>query len=220
MGPQGLCAWRTKAAATAARTASHRSCCQSLRLERPPPKSFWKGGMVPGSHHSCHHQNRLFCPGHLPLRLRSKPMSSYLPSHRPKQPSLCSRGRPFLHITSAALPDRASPSYIPIKDCAIANIARYESFKRLQKLHFRNCLGGHSSGKGPCMSVYLHEEDLPQGVLAQGSCGRRHRNNGPDHTPRDRLCLLQISDGRGDEHLGASFGLPTATMRRPICALY
>jgi ribonuclease D len=52
------------------------------------------------------------------------------------------------------------------------------------------------------MTVYFHEEDLPAGVLAPGP--------GPVAvdtetmgllTPRDRLCVVQISDGGGDEHL-------------------
>jgi ribonuclease D len=50
------------------------------------------------------------------------------------------------------------------------------------------------------MSVYLHEEDLPQGVLAEGPVAVDTETMGLI-TPRDRLCLLQISDGRGDEHL-------------------
>ncbi len=50
------------------------------------------------------------------------------------------------------------------------------------------------------MSVFLHEEDLPQGVLAQGPVAVDTETMGLI-TPRDRLCLLQISDGKGDEHL-------------------
>ena len=50
------------------------------------------------------------------------------------------------------------------------------------------------------MSVYLHEEDLPEGVLAKGPVAVDTETMGLI-TPRDRLCLLQISDGRGDEHL-------------------
>jgi ribonuclease D len=50
------------------------------------------------------------------------------------------------------------------------------------------------------MAVYLHEEDLPQGVLAAGPVAVDTETMGLI-TPRDRLCLLQISDGRGDEHL-------------------
>ncbi|TXC73443.1 ribonuclease D [Sphingorhabdus soli] len=55
------------------------------------------------------------------------------------------------------------------------------------------------------MTVYFHEEDLPEGVLAANGTG-----GGPIAvdtetmgliTPRDRLCLVQLSDGSGDEHL-------------------
>ncbi len=50
------------------------------------------------------------------------------------------------------------------------------------------------------MTVYLHEEDLPAGVLAQGPVAIDTETMGLI-TPRDRLCLVQISDGGGDEHL-------------------
>ncbi len=62
------------------------------------------------------------------------------------------------------------------------------------------------------MSVYLHEEDLPPGVLAPGPVAVDTETMGLI-TPRDRLCLLQISDGGGDEHLvrfapGSAFDAP------------
>ncbi|MBU6396235.1 MAG: ribonuclease D [Sphingomonadales bacterium] len=50
------------------------------------------------------------------------------------------------------------------------------------------------------MAVYLHEEDLPEGVLAPGPVAVDTETMGLI-TARDRLCLLQISDGQGDEHL-------------------
>jgi Ribonuclease D len=50
------------------------------------------------------------------------------------------------------------------------------------------------------MAVYLHEEDLPAGVLAPGPVAVDTETMGLI-TPRDRLCLVQISDGKGDEHL-------------------
>jgi ribonuclease D len=50
------------------------------------------------------------------------------------------------------------------------------------------------------MTVYFHEEDLPKGVLAPGPVAVDTETMGLV-TPRDRLCLLQISDGQGDEHL-------------------
>ena len=51
------------------------------------------------------------------------------------------------------------------------------------------------------MSVYLHEEDLPEGVLAGAGPIAVDTETMGLITPRDRLCLLQISDGQGDEHL-------------------
>jgi ribonuclease D len=50
------------------------------------------------------------------------------------------------------------------------------------------------------MTVYLHEEDLPEGLLAPGPVAVDTETMGLQ-VPRDRLCLVQISDGRGDEHL-------------------
>ena len=50
------------------------------------------------------------------------------------------------------------------------------------------------------MAVNFHEEDLPQGVLAPGPVAVDTETMGLI-TPRDRLCLVQISDGGGDEHL-------------------
>jgi ribonuclease D len=50
------------------------------------------------------------------------------------------------------------------------------------------------------MTVHFHEEDLPAGVLAPGPVAVDTEAMGllPG---RDRLCLVQIADGRGDEHL-------------------
>jgi ribonuclease D len=50
------------------------------------------------------------------------------------------------------------------------------------------------------MAVHFHEEDLPAGALAPGPVAVDTETMGLI-TPRDRLCLLQISDGQGDEHL-------------------
>jgi ribonuclease D len=62
------------------------------------------------------------------------------------------------------------------------------------------------------MAVYLHEEDLPAGILADGPVAVDTETMGllPG---RDRLCLVQISDGQGDEHLvrfapGSSYAAP------------
>ena len=50
------------------------------------------------------------------------------------------------------------------------------------------------------MSVFFHEEDLPQGVLAPGPVAVDTETMGLQ-LARDRLCVVQIADGRGDEHL-------------------
>jgi len=50
------------------------------------------------------------------------------------------------------------------------------------------------------MTVYFHEEDLPVGVLAEGPIAIDTETMGLI-TPRDRLCVVQLSDGKGDEHL-------------------
>jgi ribonuclease D len=50
------------------------------------------------------------------------------------------------------------------------------------------------------MAVHLHEEDLPEGVLAPGPVAIDTETMGLI-TARDRLCVVQISDGKGDEHL-------------------
>ena len=50
------------------------------------------------------------------------------------------------------------------------------------------------------MSVYLHEEDLPADALAPGPVAVDTETMGL-RLGRDRLCVVQISDGRGDEHL-------------------
>jgi ribonuclease D len=50
------------------------------------------------------------------------------------------------------------------------------------------------------MAVHFHEEDLPANSLAPGPVAVDTETMGL-HPARDRLCLVQISDGRGDEHL-------------------
>jgi ribonuclease D len=101
-----------------------------------------------------------------------------------------------LHVTSATVGDYASNIYIVIKCDAIANIVA-EIRGAIAVLSFAL---GSTVGQGATMSVYFHEEDLPAGVLAEGPVAVDTETMGLI-TPRDRLCLLQISDGRGDEHL-------------------
>ena len=62
------------------------------------------------------------------------------------------------------------------------------------------------------MAVHLHEEDLPGDVFAPGPIAIDTETMGLI-TPRDRLCVVQLSDGRGDEHLvrfraGSSYDAP------------
>jgi len=67
------------------------------------------------------------------------------------------------------------------------------------------------------MAVYLHEEDLPEGVLGPGPVAVDTETMGLV-TPRDRLCLVQIADGRGDEHL-VRFAPGSAYSAPNLCAV-
>ena len=51
------------------------------------------------------------------------------------------------------------------------------------------------------MAVHFHEEDLPDGVLTGSAALAVDTETMGLITPRDRLCVVQISDGTGDEHL-------------------
>lgn len=50
------------------------------------------------------------------------------------------------------------------------------------------------------MTVYLHEEDLPADALSGAAVAIDTETMGLNPL-RDRLCLVQLSDGSGDEHL-------------------
>ncbi|KQM64284.1 3'-5' exonuclease [Sphingomonas sp. Leaf17] len=50
------------------------------------------------------------------------------------------------------------------------------------------------------MTVYLHEEDLPVDTFGPGDIAVDTETMGL-LTPRDRLCVVQLSDGGPDEHL-------------------
>lgn len=50
------------------------------------------------------------------------------------------------------------------------------------------------------MTVYFHEEDLPAGVFGPGALAVDTETMGLQLV-RDRLCVVQVSDGGGDEHL-------------------
>ncbi|WP_448502629.1 ribonuclease D [Sphingomonas sp.] len=51
------------------------------------------------------------------------------------------------------------------------------------------------------MTVHLHEEDIPADLFAPGAALAVDTETMGLVTPRDRLCVVQISDGGGDEHL-------------------
>ena len=51
------------------------------------------------------------------------------------------------------------------------------------------------------MTVYFHEEDLPADLFAPGAALAVDTETMGLVTPRDRLCVVQVSDGQGDEHL-------------------
>lgn len=63
------------------------------------------------------------------------------------------------------------------------------------------------------MTVHFHEEDLPEGTLAGDGPLAVDTETMGLVTHRDRLCVVQISDGSGDEHLvrfapGSDFAAP------------
>jgi len=67
------------------------------------------------------------------------------------------------------------------------------------------------------MAVHFHEGDLPADVLAPGPVAVDTETMGlVPH--RDRLCLVQIADGRGDEHLVRFSGSYDAPNLRAILA--
>ena len=63
------------------------------------------------------------------------------------------------------------------------------------------------------MAVHFHEEDLPAGVLTGTGALAVDTETMGLVTLRDRLCVVQIADGSGDEHLvrfgpGSSYDAP------------
>jgi ribonuclease D len=70
------------------------------------------------------------------------------------------------------------------------------------------------------MAVYLHEEDLPQEVrFADGPVAVDTEAMGL-HPARDRLCLVQLSDGKGNEHLvrfGAGSNYSAPRLKALLC---
>ncbi|MDQ2891698.1 MAG: ribonuclease D [Pseudomonadota bacterium] len=51
------------------------------------------------------------------------------------------------------------------------------------------------------MTVHFHEEDIPADVFAAGAAIAVDTETMGLLTPRDRLCVVQLSDGGTDEHL-------------------
>jgi ribonuclease D len=51
------------------------------------------------------------------------------------------------------------------------------------------------------MTVHFHEEDIPAGLFAPGADIAVDTETMGLITPRDRLCVVQLSDGGPDEHL-------------------
>ena len=51
------------------------------------------------------------------------------------------------------------------------------------------------------MTVHLHQEDIPAGLFASGASIAVDTETMGLVTPRDRLCVVQLSDGGPDEHL-------------------
>ncbi len=60
---------------------------------------------------------------------------------------------------------------------------------------------GGASGYGRGMTVHFHEEDIPAGLFAPGASIAVDTETMGLITPRDRLCVVQLSDGGPDEHL-------------------
>lgn len=66
------------------------------------------------------------------------------------------------------------------------------------------------------MAIYFHEEDLPDGVLEGTGALAVDTETMGLVTHRDRLCVVQIADGTGDEHLvrfspGSDYEAPNLT---------
>ena len=67
------------------------------------------------------------------------------------------------------------------------------------------------------MTVYLHEDDMPADLFAPGASIAVDTETMGLLTPRDRLCVVQLSDGGGDEHLvrfapGSDYAAPNLRM--------
>ena len=66
------------------------------------------------------------------------------------------------------------------------------------------------------MTVHLHEEDIPADLFAEGAPIAVDTETMGLQTPRDRLCVVQLSDGGPNEHLvrfspGSDYAAPNLT---------
>jgi len=68
------------------------------------------------------------------------------------------------------------------------------------------------------MTVHFHEEDLPAGVLEGTGALAVDTETMGLITHRDRLCVVQISDGSGDEHL-VRFGVGSEYDAPNLCKI-
>ena len=68
------------------------------------------------------------------------------------------------------------------------------------------------------MTVHFHEEDLPDGVLEGTGALAVDTETMGLITHRDRLCVVQISDGSGDEHL-VRFGVGSEYDAPNLCRI-
>ncbi|MGQ5701538.1 ribonuclease D [Sandaracinobacteroides sp. A072] len=67
------------------------------------------------------------------------------------------------------------------------------------------------------MAIYLHEHDLPGDIFLPGPIAVDTETMGLN-PQRDRLCLVQLSDGAGDEHLVRLSGDYSAPKLRRVLA--
>jgi ribonuclease D len=80
--------------------------------------------------------------------------------------------------------------------CQNREISRLIAFTGMREFAFA---GASAIGQAN-MAIHFHEGDLPADALAPGPVAVDTETMGLN-TPRDRLCIVQIADGQGDEHL-------------------
>lgn len=80
------------------------------------------------------------------------------------------------------------------------NMREQKSTKWRERANYAALRLRHICPRGGDMTIYFHEEDLPAGALRDGAIAVDTETMGL-RAGRDRLCLVQLSDGRGDQHL-------------------